>query len=184
MTYRTAGIGTVALFGLLAAGAGLHANSASGSRVAAQTQNSDRDAAFVERAIETGQRILDTAKIATDRATVAEVRDFATLLVKDHTMSNGELRSLAQVPPDTPPAAAREAATAGLTAQVDLAFDRAYVAQAAEDHRTAVALYEQEAADGKDERLKLWAAQKLPALRDHLTTARGLEIKLASSALW
>ena len=115
---------------------------------------------------------------------MAEVRDFATLLVKDHTMSNGELRSLAQVPPATPPAAAREAATAGLSAQVDLAFDRAYVAQAAADHRTAVALYEQQAADGKDERLKLWAAQKLPALRDHLATARALEIKIASSALW
>ncbi len=182
MTYRTAGIGTVALFGLLAAGAGLHATSASGSRDVAQ--NSDRDAAFVERAIETGQRILDAAKIATERATLAEVRDFATLLVKDHTMSNAELMSLAQVPPAPPTAAAREAATASLSAQVDLAFDRAYVAQAAADHRTAVALYEQQAADGKDERLKLWAGQKLPALRDHLVTARALEIKLASSALW
>ena len=66
---------------------------------AVAAQNNDRDAAFVERAIETGQRILDAAKIATERATLAEVRDFATLLVKDHTMSNAELRSLAQVPP-------------------------------------------------------------------------------------
>ena len=112
------------------------------------------------------------------------MRDFATLLVKDHTASNAELMSLAQVPPAPPTAAAREAATAGLSAQVNLAFDRAYVAQAAADHRTAVALYEQQAADGKDERLKLWAGQKLPALRDHLVTARALEIKLASSALW
>ena len=112
------------------------------------------------------------------------MRDFATLLVKDHTASNAELMSLAQVPPAPPTAAAREAATAALSAQVDLAFDRAYVAQAAADHRTAVALYEQQAADGKDERLKLWAGQKLPALRDHLATARALEIKIASSALW
>ena len=182
MSYRAAGLGTFALFGLLAAGAGLHANSASGGRDA--VQKNDRDAAFVERAVETGQRIVDAAKIATERATLAEVRDFATLLVKDHTMSNAELRSLAQVPPAAPPADAREAATAGLSAQVDLAFDRAYVAQAAADHLTAVALYEQQAADGKDERLKLWAAQKLPALRDHLATARALEIKVASSALW
>ena len=112
MTYRTAGIGAVALFGLLAAEP---ASTPTAHRVAGvAAQNSDRDAAFVERAIETGQRILDAAKIATERATVPEVRDFATLLVKDHTTSNGELMSLAQVPPDPPPAAAREAATAGL----------------------------------------------------------------------
>ena len=92
MSYRAAGLGTFALFGLLAAGAGLHANSASGGRDA--VQKNDRDAAFVERAVETGQRIVDAAKIATERATLAEVRDFATLLLKDHTMSNAELRSL------------------------------------------------------------------------------------------
>ena len=182
MAYRTVGIGTVALFGLLAAGAGLHATSASGSRRRSPEERS-RDAAFVERD-RTRQRILDAAKIATERATLAEVRDFATLLVKDHTMSNGELRSLAQVPPAPPPAAAREATTAGLSAQVDSAFDRAYVGQTAADHQTARRVYEQQAADGKDERLKLWAAQKLPALRDHLATARALEIKIASSALW
>ena len=182
MPYRTVGIGAIALFGLLGSGAGLHAHSGSGSR--GDVQNNDRDPAFVERAIETGQRILDAAKIATERATIPEVRDFATLMVKDHTASNAELMSLAQVPPAPPTAAAREAATAALSAQADLAFDRAYVAQAAADHRTAVALYEQQAADGKDERLKLWAGQKLPALRDHLATARALEIKIASSALW
>ena len=37
-----------------------------------------------------------------------------TRMVKDHTTSNAELMSLAQVPPAPPPAAAREAATAGL----------------------------------------------------------------------
>ena len=111
---------------------------------------------------------------------MADVRTFADRMVKDHTTSNAELLSLADTPPPPPPAG--RSPPPRLAAQTGPAFDRAYLAQSVTDHEVMVALFEQEASSGKDVRLKLWAEQKLPALREHLEMARSLLAKVAASS--
>ena len=44
----------------------------------------------------------------------------------------------------------------------------------------AVALFEAESRDGRDDEVKEWAARQLPALRDHLTAARALRPRPSS----
>ena len=53
-------------------------------------------------------------------------------------------------------------------------FDRAYVAQMVEDHRQAIAVFEQEARQGQDETLKQWAGRTLPILQRHLEMAEDM----------
>jgi putative membrane protein len=117
------------------------------------------------------------------KASVLEVRAFAERMVKYYTTSTAELMSLAQTPPPPEDAEVKAAAKAGLETQTDATFDRAYIAQAVTDHGATVTLYEQEAGEGKDERLKLWASQKLPVIREHLEAARALGARLSSSAV-
>ena len=109
------------------------------------------------------------------------MRTFADRMVKDHTTSNAELLSLADTPPPPAPDPARSP-VAALATQTGPAFDRAYLAQSVTEHEVMVGLFEQEASSGKDARLKLWAEQKLPALREHLEMARTLSAKVAASS--
>ena len=156
---------------------------AAGSAPPQTTVRSEKngDAEFVKRVAEGGQKEIEAGKLALRQAASADVRTFADRMVKDHTTSNAELLSLADTPPPAAPDPTRSP-LAALAAQTGPAFDRAYLGQSVTDHEVMVALFEQEASSGKDARLKLWAEQKLPALREHLEMARGLLAKVAPSS--
>ena len=141
----------------------------------------DGDAEFVKRAAEGGQKEIEAGKLALRQAASGEVRAFADRMVKDHTTSNAELLSLADVAPPAAPDPAGSPVKV-LAAQVGPAFDRAYMELSVTNHEVTVALFEQEAASGRDVRLKLWAEQKLPALRDHLEMARTLRAKVGAAS--
>ena len=141
----------------------------------------DGDAEFVKRAAEGGQKEIEAGKLALRQAASGDVRAFADRMVKEHTMTNAELLSLADVPPPAPDRTAASPVSV-LDGQVGPAFDRAYMEQSVTDHEVTVALFEQEAASGRDVRLKLWAEQKLPALRDHLEMARHLRAKASAGS--
>lgn len=167
----------------VAGGAGVIALAVSTSiGVAAQTSRGGADAAFVTQAAERGQQQVDTGKAAMQQAVSAEVRVFADRMVKSHTTVNAELLSLADAPPPTAADDAKPPARAASAAQTGAAFDRTYMEQAVTDHELLVTLFESEAQSGKDERLKLWAAQKVATLREHLEMARALRAKVAAGS--
>jgi putative membrane protein len=140
------------------------------------------DAEFVKRAAERAQQEVDAGKLAVRQAASAEVRAFADRMVKEHTTINAELLSLADSPPAPPVPDLVPPTTRELATQSGPAFDRTYMEQSVTNHELLVTLFEEEAASGKDERLKLWAGQKLPALREHLDLARGLRAKVAAGS--
>jgi putative membrane protein len=150
-------------------------------RTALQTSRG-ADADFVKRAAERAQQEVDAGKLAIRQAASAEVRAFADRMVKDHTTINAELLSLADSPPPPPVPEPMPSTTRELATQSGLAFDRTYMEQSVTNHELLVTLFEDEAASGKDERLKLWAGQKLPSLREHLDIARSLRAKVAAGS--
>jgi putative membrane protein len=173
---------TLGMRRLVAGGAGVIALVATTSLgTGAQTSRGGADAEFVTQAIERGQRQVDTGKAALQQAVAVAVRAFADRMVKSHTTINAELLSLADAPPPTP---AEDAASPprATPVQTGAAFDRTYMEQAVTDHELLVTLFEDEAASGKDERLKLWAAQKVATLREHLEMARALRARVAAGS--
>ena len=60
-------------------------------------------------------------------------------------------------------------------------FDRDYMEQMVEDHKTAVELFETAADDAKlDVDLRGYAKRTLPTLRDHLKQAQTIQSKLSN----
>ncbi len=134
------------------------------------------DHEFVTKATEGGMKEVELGKLAAQKASNAEVKAFANRMVTDHGKSNSELASVSgsMHKPDadklTPPAKLATATGAD--------FDRAYMAEMVSAHTATVALYEKQSREGSDEKLKKFATEKLPTVRDHLEKARALQAKV------
>lgn len=173
---------------VVAAAAAPPANTQTGA-AQATTQKAADDADFVKRAAAAAQTELDAAKRAIARSGPVEVKTFAERMVEDHTVSLAELMSLSPTPPPTvesaPPSTAsaqtvQASPTPPPTAPV-APEDRAYLDESIATHEMLVALYTAQSTDGKDERLKLWAQQKLPMLREHLELGRTVRARLGAT---
>jgi len=135
------------------------------------------DAEFVQIASASGLAEVNISKAAMQRATRDDVKSFARQMVQDHTKANMELNRLADSKRLTP-AATMDAKHQDLSRQMlrlsGEEFDRQYVQSQLKDHQQAVALFENESKNGKDEDLKAFATKTLPTLREHLEMVRKL----------
>lgn len=147
-------------------------------RAAARTA----DATFVAKAADAAAALLELARLGTARGTDAAVKVFAKRLLEEQAVIADGVTTLARakrVALAPPPAAVREE-TAALARHSGAAFDRAFVAAIVKSHDGAVALFEAEAADGRDDEVKEWAAKQLPALRERQAKARVLRAGVGS----
>jgi putative membrane protein len=147
----------------------------SSSTAAAAGYVAGPDSAFMAKAGGDGMAEVELGRMAVDRASSADVKAFAQMMVDDHTKANGELTGLAAqkgvtLPSEPPPAA--KAAKDHLGSLSGAAFDKAYMTHMVADHEKAVALFSKEASGGKDSDTKEWAAKTLPTLQQHLARAR------------
>ncbi len=114
---------------------------------------------------------VDTSKIALDRTEDATVREFAKMMVEDHTHAMESMKGF--VPTDAPPAlgAAYDAKHAqkieALRKTSDESFDAAYIKAQKEAHAEAVSLFSNYAKQGDEKDLKGFAAATLPTLKAH-----------------
>jgi putative membrane protein len=134
------------------------------------------DVAFLAKATEAAGSDAELARLGAQRAKTPSVKAFAKLMLDAHAALAKELdamagtRQITNVPHvDTPSKAA-----VSLRSQPPAAFDAAFVAAMIASRTAAVALFETESRDGRDDEVKEWAARQLPALRDHLAAARAL----------
>ena len=135
------------------------------------------DAAFMTKAGGDGLAEVELGRLAVAKATSADVKSFAQMMVDDHSKANAELTSLASqkgvtLPSEPPPPA--KAAKDHLSSLSGAAFDKAYMDHMVKDHEKAVALFSKEASSGKDADTKDWAAKTLPTLQQHLSKARSV----------
>ncbi|KWZ33289.1 MULTISPECIES: DUF4142 domain-containing protein [Burkholderia] len=140
------------------------------------------DAEFVDKAAMAGKAEVQASQLALKQAQSADVRAFAKRMVADHGKANAKLSEIA--------------ARKGMKPQVDTIsdpdvealrgkrghdFDTAYLAAAGPDaHRKAVALFEDEARDGKDAQLRAFAKSTLPTLKHHLSMAETVARKVGA----
>jgi len=141
----------------------------------------DSDATFVLKASGSGLAEGNLGRIAVKRAASADVRRFAQKMIDDHTKANTELLALAdkaRLRPAPAMDAAHERMATSLGKLSGGDFDREYMDGQVKDHEEAVALFEKESKEGKNEDLKGWAGKTLPHLREHLKMAREVQGKL------
>lgn len=145
---------------------------ASAARVDALSRG---DRKFMEEAAHGGLAEVEHGKLAAQRASHPQVKEFAQRMVQDHVKANDELKTIAAARGITPPATLdrkHQRRMEKLRRLGGAEFDRAYMQQMVDDHKETVSLFEKQAKAGKDGDLKSFAIKTLPALNEHLTLAR------------
>jgi putative membrane protein len=140
------------------------------------------DAAFLAKARESAAADAELATLAAARATKPATKAFAKVVLDANRALVRELEAMAgtrQIA-NVPRAEAPSKVAATLRSQPPAAFDAAFITAMIAGRTAAVALFEAESRDGRDDEVKEWAARQLPALRDHLVAARALRPRPSS----
>jgi putative membrane protein len=166
---------SVALFATMALGAAaqLHANEAP-----ADGQVSPRN--FVEEASAKGVAEIETAKLALEKGTTDDVKEFAQTMVEDHTAANKELTALAQqkeLEVSTEAELINKAKAMILQLRGEKSFDKAYMNNQVMAHQQTIELF-QKASNAEDAEIAAFAKQTLPKLEHHLKMAEQINAQL------
>ena len=151
------------------------------SRTALRQNSTIEDNDFVIKAADGGLLEVKAAEVAIKNSKNTDVKNFAQLMMKDHSKGNTELQSTAKkksIETPTKLSAQSEQKLQALSSKTGVDFDLAYATEMVADHKATVALFENEAQNGKDSDFKNWAQSKLPTLKHHLTMAIDMEKKL------
>ncbi len=148
----------------------------------AEEQNEDKmpndsaedDADFMVKAASGGMLEVELGKMATERASSQEVKDFGRKMVEDHTKANNELKALAAKKNITLPTTVSNDHQKHIDDLAKLSgteFDEEYMQLMTKDHHEDVELFEEATREAKDAEIKAFAAQNLPILKTHMQMA-------------
>jgi putative membrane protein len=133
------------------------------------------DQHFVMEAAKGGLAEVELGKLAQEKASSDQVKQFGKRMVDDHSKANDELKSIAQNKSITLPSdldAKDKALRDRLSKLSGEQFDRQYMQHMVQDHRKDVAAFRTESKAGKDADVKAFAAKTLPTLEEHLKQAQ------------
>jgi putative membrane protein len=138
---------------------------------------------FVKKATESGDFEVTSSELAQDKSQSADVKEFAAMMIKDHTEAAQKLEKVsteAGIKPENKGVGQKTAHTADLEKLQNAEggeFDAAYIAIQQTAHEEAVKLFSDYSKDGDDPKLKQFASDTLPTLQMHLEHASKLAVK-------
>jgi putative membrane protein len=146
---------------------------------------SDDDAEFVKEAAAGGMAEVELGKVAAEKGSSKQVKDFGQRMQKDHTKANAELKKLAgnkgvQLPTDLD--RKHKSASERLAKLSGDEFDREYMRAMVDDHKETLEKFQRQADKGKDPDLKKFASEQLPILKKHLELAQTTQKQVAGSS--
>lgn len=138
---------------------------------------------FADEASAKGIAEIETAKMALDKGTSQDVKQFAQKMIDDHTKANQELAQLAQQKDleMSDEATLMDKAKAMILKLRDGEnFDEAYANNQVVAHEQTIELYQEYVEGGENADLKQFAQKTLPKLEEHLKHAKDLQSKHAT----
>lgn len=126
---------------------------------------------------------IQAGELAAQKATNAEVKQFAEMMVRDHNQATELIQQVATERNITLPTDMGDQNQAVFTRLSDLSgaeFDRAYMNEMVNSHQKDIALARNQIQNGQDQELKALTTDKLPALEGHLQMAQDLAQRLGS----
>lgn len=142
------------------------------------------DSKFAMEAAQGGMAEVQLGKLATEKASSSDVKQFGQRMVDDHSKANDELKSIASQKGMTLPSdmgAKNQAEYDRLSKLSGAAFDKAYMRHMTTDHKKDVAEFQKESNSGKDSEIKSFAAKTLPTLQEHLKMAQDINGKVSGA---
>jgi putative membrane protein len=146
--------------------------------LAALAAGGSPDESFYKSAAEAGMGEVDLGNLAAQKSSNPKVKDFAAMMVKDHSAANEKLRALASskdISLATGAGAANTVTKGKLEVLTGDAFDKSYIKGQVKAHVDTVSLLHKEIASGQDADAKAFAHSVLPTVQSHLKAARAIE---------
>jgi putative membrane protein len=135
------------------------------------------DTKAIKTTAQAGMDELKLANLGAQKAERADVKEFANMLVTDHTRMNDELKGLAQSK-SVELSASIDAEAADdfkdLEKESGKSFDKAFLDHMISAHKDLISDLEDCEKDAKDGELKAWINQSRPPLKAHLEKAKEL----------
>jgi putative membrane protein len=118
-------------------------------------------------------------ELALAQASDPKLKDFARMMVKDHTVALQELQAAAKaatvvLPPDIALDAMHQAKINAIRNRKGADFDQAYRTDQVQAHQQTIAILDTYATAGGNSALKAWAAKALPIVRKHFDHLQAL----------
>jgi putative membrane protein len=158
-------------------------NSATSSSAAnsSSSPSSNPDQEFVTKAAQGNSAEVELGKIVAAKSKDPSVKQFAQMMVKDHTTALNELQELAQAKnlnfnDDLPDDA--KSLQQKLSSDTGKQLDMDYMNGMVEDHQKDVQEFTDKSQNAKDPDVKQWASKTLPTLQKHLEKAQQIDAKL------
>lgn len=149
-------------------------------------QKNISDNEFLIKAAKDNAMEVKLGEMAADRGASAGVRQYGQRLAKDHSKAEQQLMPIVREKGVNLPQEMSKkdrAAVDRFAALSGADFDRQFVQHMIHDHEKAIAMFENEAKNGKDAAAKAYAEKTLPTLREHLKIARELAGSTGGSAV-
>jgi putative membrane protein len=137
----------------------------------------DKVADFAVKVANAGMTEVELGKIAEQKGS-KPVKDYGSMMVKDHTKAGDELKRLAAEKNITLPAAVSDETRKhidDLSKKSGKDFDKDYMDMMVKDHNDVIDGFEDIAKNSKDSAFKNFAVKTLPTLYKHLGAAKAIE---------
>ncbi|RFZ81407.1 DUF4142 domain-containing protein [Mucilaginibacter terrenus] len=138
----------------------------------------EMDAKFATDVANGGLAEVALGKLAAEKATNPQVKEFANMMVMDHGKANEELMAIAKTKNITLPVAPDEEhqkKATELAGKSGKEFDKAYVDAMVDGHKKTVSLLEDGSKNCKDKELMAFATKTLPVVQAHLAKIEAIQ---------
>jgi putative membrane protein len=149
----------------------------SNSTTSQTLQTDEASSSFLVKAADGGLTEVRMGELGQQKATNTSVKNFATMMINDHTGANDQVKSLAAqrnvTLPDAP-AADNQKNVEDLAKKTGKDFDKAFMDAMINDHEKTVDLFKSASSKSNDADVKAFADNTLPKLQMHLDSAKAI----------
>ena len=148
---------------------------------AAVRDDKEHDSEFMTKAASGGMLEVELGKVVAQRATTADVKQFAQQMVTDHTKANNELKAVAAKKNITLPASLgddQKKVYDNVLTEKGAQLDQKYVSEMVDDHEEDVKEFQEASTKAGDPAVRAFAAKTLPVLQMHLAMIKKIQANM------
>src|SRR5688572_29862896 len=140
-------------------------------------QVGETDRTFLMDVASGGMHEVELGRVAQEAASHERVKNFANMMIQDHTNANNELKGISSTKnvmlPDSMMTKHREHLES-MRSKTGRAFDKAYMQMMVQDHNETISKFQDAANNAQDPDVKAFASKTLPVLQKHLDSAKAI----------
>jgi len=133
---------------------------------------------FLKDAADGGMAEVQIAQMAQDKANNQRVKDFASMMVRDHSAANDQVKQLASQRSVNLPdsiSTKHQKAKSDLEKKEGKAFDKAYIDAMVKGHQQVIDMFKKASKNVTDTQVKSFIDNTLPTIKMHLDSAKAIQ---------